>query len=163
MPRIQVMDDRGLHHIAADFHAWVPGEYDFPDDPAYAKWLQGHVDSGKAKLVEDASGPPAGPNEEPPEPTNTPDNAQGQGVVSTAGGDEQEPNQEPNQEPAAPTAEGAPQPLEDLGSSPAVDEAAPVESQLAVEQDALLPGTAVVEPPQEPATGRGRGRSRGGD
>ncbi len=51
--QIRVLDPRGLHHFPSGFQAWEPGTYEFPADPAYAGWLQGHLDRGGARLVSD--------------------------------------------------------------------------------------------------------------
>lgn len=50
--RIRVLTETPLHHLKAGFQAWGPGEYDFPDDPAFAQWLEGQLDAGVIRKVE---------------------------------------------------------------------------------------------------------------
>lgn len=74
--RIQVLDPAGLHHFASGFHAWEPGEYDFPADPAYRGWLQGHAERGAVKIL----------GEEPPDAGATPPGETGEpGPLAEAG------------------------------------------------------------------------------
>lgn len=51
MPRIRVTALEGLHHNFSGFHAWEPGIYDFPDDPRFSGWLQGHVERGAVEIL----------------------------------------------------------------------------------------------------------------
>lgn len=51
MPRIYV-NTAPLQHLPGGLMAWFPGEFDFPDDPAYAGWLQGQIERGNISLVE---------------------------------------------------------------------------------------------------------------
>lgn len=70
--RIRVLDPAGLHHFASGFHAWEPGEYDFPNDPVYAGWLEGHVEAGNVVVLAPPTPPaaaqaaPAVPSRKPP-------------------------------------------------------------------------------------------------
>jgi hypothetical protein len=49
--RILVTSPQGLHHFAAGLQAWGPGEYDFPDNPLFAGWLQGQVERGAVQVL----------------------------------------------------------------------------------------------------------------
>ncbi len=71
--RIRVKQETPLHHVKAGFQAWAPGEYDFPDDVAFAGWLEGHVASGVVEILPPPEPEPLPePEPEPPPPPPPP-------------------------------------------------------------------------------------------
>lgn len=51
MPRVIVESPAGLFHRASGFWAQGPGTYEFPDDPRFAGFLQGHIERGTCRLA----------------------------------------------------------------------------------------------------------------
>lgn len=76
--RIEVRSPSGLMHLASGFRAWEAGEYDFPGDPRYRGWLQGHVARGAVVLLPPGETPEAAGENTPAAPPPPPPRKRGE-------------------------------------------------------------------------------------
>lgn len=61
--RIRVNALEGLRNLKAEFCAWGPGVYEFPDDPRFTGWLQGYIDRGAVEVLSDTADTPVDPGD----------------------------------------------------------------------------------------------------
>jgi hypothetical protein len=113
--RIEVLNPHGAANLKAGFHPTAPGEYDFPDDPKYAGWLNGQVARGAVRMVAPVAGAAAEPQApaEKPEPQaddgHSPPNPEATGpTAGSTPGEYDDGHSPPNPEAEGPTAGSLP-------------------------------------------------------
>lgn len=151
--RIQVHSEKGETNRKAGFDVQVPGEYEFPDDPKFAGWLQGKIARGAISIIPEkahslpppeAFGPTAGSEPEAgtgdPVHSEAPPEAEGLTAGSTTG--------EPD------TVHSLPPPEAEGPTAPATPDVPGVTEHPASSEPPSVQAERAGEPAPRPSTGR---------